>query len=157
MSDAGSTAGTEDFHAIAHVEFLTGIDLLDDGNGAGAAIEFHGDIDALPGVHRLFGMGADRAADQRATNGTGGIGGMAFADVVAEESAGDTAEQSAGLIAAFDFHRADGGDAAGLDALHLAGVAAAVGVTGEGVLGAGGEQKRHGQAEKISGFHRRRA
>lgn len=120
ISDAGATTAGENPHAVTHVELLVLADFLDDGGGA-TLVEAHGNFHAIPRAHALLGVGADRAAEQSAADSSGGVCRSAAAELAAEDAAGETTNDGACLAAAFDFHTTERGDAAGGDALSLAG------------------------------------
>jgi hypothetical protein len=63
------------------------------------------------------------------------------ADVAAEDAAGNRTCEGTALAAAFDFNRADRGDASGLDRLGAAGFATRIRIAGKAVLRAGAEEK----------------
>ena len=102
---------------------LAWVDFLNDGDRA-ALVEADGNFDASARGHRLLSLRTDGAADKGTADGASGVRGAAAADVAAEEAAGNGTGEGAALAAAFNFDRADRGDATGLDRLGTTGFAA---------------------------------
>ena len=139
VGDAVAAAAEDHADAVTDVERLAGIDLLDDGNRA-ALVEADADLDSLARVDVLLEVGAGDGSEGGTADGGRGAAGAA-ADLISEETTADTAEHGAGLVAALDFHVADGGDLSSADRAGAAGFGTGIGVTGEGILRARCEQQ----------------
>jgi hypothetical protein len=150
VGNAVATTSGKNADTFTDGEGFTWVLLLHDGNGS-TFIESYLNFDALSGGDGLSCIGATNTACEGTSDGGGGAPG-ATADLVAEETtSGGTDDRSSGGIA-FDFHVADGSDGSHAHGLSLTSAIARVAVSGEGILGAGGEEERNGRDDQKT-FH----